>query len=974
MDAILVKIFAAAVAMSQVLFAGDDVKTEFDPIKDRATVEQLLKNGCTQMRKSFDIEDIDLDELIDTAMKDPQARAGEIKAFKGLNFSDLHTAYRQFCKNERVATSPVDLGEVIAFYNKAMTDLPDHHRLKGYRLPGTSIVLDGKGERFAEVFEPNHRRIWIPLSEVPQVVQKAFIAAEDRRFHEHAGVDRNAVIRAFVTSVGRSGRPQGGSTITQQVVKTLLVGDDLSYERKIREIAIASRVEKVLSKQEILELYLNSIYLGRGAWGIEMAAQTYFGKPARDLTLKEGALLAGLAKGPNYYSPDRHPGRARERLAYVLNRLQDGGVTTSEIELPVLVAQQHRRDIGSDYVAYVLNPLQEASFTASEVELPPLVARRGRRDIGYHYVDHVTREAKKVAGITSLTTTSYVVRSTINPALQRAAEIALQDGLARYEASSGRARFGSAEINLRDAIKRIEAEQTPEAAGSVVAKPAWRQALERTRLPLYDVHWNSGVVLDMRRDGKKGEDLRVGLRDGRILRLAYAGPVRRNLNIYDVVYVRVVEESKGRYARAELRVRPTVQGAALVLENKTGRVLAMAGGFSYPLSQLNRVAQAARQPGSALKPLIFLAALNRGLQPNTTVLDAPITLPPIGGGRYSRPEHYWTPKNYGGDSKGPMTLRAALENSRNLVTARLLAGGIKKKPEDSLKQVCTLAKEVGIYSDCIPYYPFVLGAQPVRMIDLATFYATIANEGMRPEPHTVEAVLHDGDVIYRHPTMPLVAINAADKVAFYQLKSILQGVLARGTGRRIGYMAHYVGGKTGTSTDWNDAWFVGFTNDVTVAVWVGYDNRGKRRTLGGGGTGSGTAIPIFEPIMKASWEHVAPRAALAPPSPQLKGQLVVTSTGADDDDDRRGKRRKRWSFTEYLRADKNGRIFKPDFTVAAKSEDKAKPEDTTRGPRAKSERRPEEKTKRAQRRSPNEYRRSPWDGSRSPWEGYYNWQ
>jgi len=223
-------------------------------------------------------------------------------------------------------------------------------------------------------------------------------------------------------------------------------------------------------------------------------------------------------------------------------------------------------------------------------------------------------------------------------------------------------------------------------------------------------------------------------------------------------------------------------------------------------------------------------------------------------------------------------------------------------------------------------------------------------------------VLRDGEVIYRHPATPLIAINAADKVAFFQLKSILQGVLSRGTGRRIGYMAHYVGGKTGTSTDWNDAWFVGFTNDITVAVWVGYDNRAKRRTLGGGGTGSGTAIPIFEPIMKASWEHVAPKAALAPPTSATKGQLVITSTETSDDD--RGKRRKRWSFTEYLRADKNGRIFRPDYAVAAKPEDKAKPEDTTRGPRAKSERRAEEKTKRRARR-PHlyDYRQSPWDGN-----------
>lgn len=874
MNPILVKIFATALAMSQVTAGPESVKTAFDPVQDREQVVQLLKNGCAQMRKSFDIEDINLDELIDTAMKDPQALTSEIKAFKGLNFSDLVTSYRQFCKNEKVANSPIDIGEVITFYNAAMTELPDHERLKGYKLPGASIVLDGKGERFAEIFEPNHRRIWVPLVDIPEVVQKAFVAAEDKRFFQHAGVDERAVIRAFVTSMGRSGRPQGGSTITQQVVKTLLVGDSLTYERKIREIVIASRLEKVLSKQEILELYLNSIYLGRGSWGIEMAARTYFGKPAKDLTLEEGALLAGLAKGPSYYSPDRQPARAQDRMAYVLSRMQ-----------------------------------AEGTVTPSEIKLPKFIAARERRDAGYHYVEYLTREAKKAAGITSLTTTSYVVRSTINPAMQRVAESALQEGLARYEMYGGRARFSGAETNLGDAIKRIEARQPPEAARSAVVKPAWRQALERARLPLYDVHWDSAVVTEKGRDGS----MRVGLRDGRVMSISNIGnAVRRGLNLYDVVYVRVVEDGKGRSARAELRVRPTVQGAVLVLENKTGRILAMAGGFSYPLSQLNRVAQSVRQPGSALKPLTFLAALNRGLQPNTTVLDDYITLPPIGvSPRYAREEHYWTPKNYGGDSKGPMSLRAALENSRNLVTARLLDGGIKKKPEDSLKAVCALAKENHIYPDCIPYYPFVLGAQPVRVIDLATFYATIANEGMRPEPHAVEVVERNGEVLYRRPETPLVAINAADRVSYFQLKMILQGVLSRGTARRIGYMAPFVGGKTGTSTDWNDAWFVGFSNDVTVAVWVGYDNAGRtRRTLGGGGTGSGTAIPIFEPIMKASWEHVTPKSALSGPSPEVHPHVIATG-GRGDERDRRSI--KRSTFVEYLRVDPSGRVASSSY-------------------------------------------------------------
>ena len=329
--------------------------------------------------------------------------------------------------------------------------------------------------------------------------------------------------------------------------------------------------------------------------------------------------------------------------------------------------------------------------------------------------------------------------------------------------------------------------------------------------------------------------------------------------------------------RAELRVRPVVQGSVVVLENKTGRILAMSGGFSYPLSQLNRAIQAVRQPGSAIKPLSYLAALGRGLQPNTLVMDGPITLPPIGGDR-ARERDYWTPKNYDGGSRGTLTLRRALENSRNLATVHLLDGGIEQEPEASLDRVCSLAAEAQIYRECERYYPFVLGAQPVRMVDLAAFYAAIANEGLRPAPHVVESIERNGSIVYHHDPKSSVVIASVDRAAFYQLKTMLQGVLARGTARAISDLAPYVAGKTGTSDDENDAWFVGLTNDVTVAVWVGYDNAdGKRRTLGGGSTGGHVAVPIFELVIQAVWGQVAPKAALAPPSSEAKRQLACKS-------------------------------------------------------------------------------------------------
>ena len=840
MEAILVKIFATALALSQVTTTPDAVKTQFDRTRDQQEVARLLSAGCAHMRKAFDIEDINLDELIATAMDDPQAMTSENKAFRGINFADLQTAYRQFCKNEKVPVPAVDLGEVIDHYNKAAADLPDHTKLKGLKLPGASVVLDRKGERFAEVFEENQRREWVPLADIPEHVQKAFLAAEDKRFYRHKGIDERGLIRAFIGNLAQSGRPQGGSTITQQIVKNLLVGEDLTYDRKIREMIVASRVEHTLSKAEILELYLNSVYLGRGSWGIELAARSYFGKQAKDLTLEEGALLAGLTKGPNSFNPDRHPGRAQERLAYVLSRMQEDEANPAE--------QQAARGLPP---------------------LPAMVAyERPRRDIGFHFVDQVAREAKSLAGIEAITANSYTVRSTINPQLQRAVETTLQEGLSRYERSAGRVQFVSPEAKLAKAVQRAEAEQK---AGD--KRPAWQQALASARLPLYDVHWTPAIVVE-KPTGKKGEAWRVGLADGRILPLSIDNATaQRKLALYDVVLVRVTDGKGKTGGRAELRVRPVVQGAVVVLENKTGRILAMSGGFSYPLSQLNRASQSMRQPGSAIKPLSYLAALGKGLQPNTLVMDEPITLPPIGGGR-----DYWTPKNYDGGSGNTLTLRRALENSRNLATVRLLDGGIEKKPEASLNRLCDLAVEAQIYRECVRYYPFVLGAQPVRPIDLAAFYAAIANEGLRPAPYAIESIERNGVAVYRHDRKSSTTVASVDRAAFYQLKTMMQGVLARGTAHAISGLAPYVAGKTGTSDEENDAWFVGFTNDVTVAVWLGYDNAtGKRRTLGSGATGGGVAVPIFEPIIQAVWANVAPKAALSPPSPEAKRQLSCKS-------------------------------------------------------------------------------------------------
>ena len=387
-------------------------------------------------------------------------------------------------------------------------------------------MLDGSGQNFADVFQPGNRRIWVSLSDVPDYVQKAFIAAEDRRFYEHHGVDERGIIRAFIGDMGSKGRPQGGSTITQQVVKNLLVGQEVSYDRKIREMIVASRLESTLSKNEILELYMNSAYLGRGSWGVEMAAHSYFGKAAKDLTPAEGALLAGMLKGPNFYNPDRHPDRAKDRLAYVLGRMQEDGVITAAQKDQALAAP------------------------------PKLVAfKLPHRNSGFNFVDFVGREAK-TDGVSDLTADSYTVHSTINAQLQRDAEAALQEGLARYETSMGRVQFRGPEANLADAIQKKTANER------TACRPGSRRCRRRScRSMTYTGRRSSCCRRQWRPNG--GDAIRVGLPDGRTAPLTgVSAQIRRGLNLYDVVYANVVESKISEARRTETkpqRIPPRTQ-------------------------------------------------------------------------------------------------------------------------------------------------------------------------------------------------------------------------------------------------------------------------------------------------------------------------------------------------------------------------------------------------------------------------------
>jgi penicillin-binding protein 1A len=814
---ILIKILATALAFSQATTRPEDIKTYFDPAKDKSEIAALLNAGCAHMRRSFDLESIDLDGLLATAMDDADAIKDEISALRGLSIHELHATYRQFCRAESVVGSGADLGQVASFYNQALSGLPEVQNLKGMVLQQMSVILDRKGQPFAEIHKDNHRRVSIPLADIPSIVRDAFIAVEDKRFMHHGGFDERGLVRAFVANLAQPGRPQGGSTITQQVAKNFLVGNDVTYERKIQEIVAAARIERMFSKQDILEIYLNGIYLGRGAWGVEMAARAYFGKSVSALSVEEAGLLAGLAKGPNYFSPDRYPDRALARYSYAAAQM-------NAERLPI-----SKRDT-----------------------LPPLVPyERIRRETGFNFTDFVTKEARTV-GFPSLETNAYLIRSTIDVELQRATEAILQEGLFRYERSMGRATFAAPEANLAANIKGDD----------------WVTALLGLRMPLYDVHWKPAVVLDPR------SPVKVGLSDGSVTTLSAQSYGRQSLKRHDVIYIH--QGSGGR--TAELRTRPFVQGAILVLENRTGRILSMAGAFSYPVSQLDRTTQSVRQPGSTFKPLTYLAALQDGLQPYTLVSDTNVTLPPVGQQHSARASDYWSPRNADGGSLGPISLRRALENSRNQATAQLMAKGFGDSAEQGLDRVCALAIAGLLYKQCTRHYPFILGAQPLRLIDLAAFYAAIANEGLRPSPHAIESIDIKGRRVYSAAHEPVMV---ADPIPTAQLKAMLQGVLANGTGRAFRHLAPYAAGKTGTTDDEVDAWFVGFTNEVTIAIWVGYDNAGgKRRTLGRGQTGGRVALPLFEPMLEVVWQCCAPKSPLSGPSPEAAQELVALDDGS----------------------------------------------------------------------------------------------
>jgi len=694
--------------------------------------------------------------------------------------------------------------------------LPDFRQLANYSPDVMTRIYAGNGRLVTEY--AIEKRVFVPYSAIPKVVVDAFISAEDQRFFEHAGVDVMGVVRAALTNLKQAGsgrRPVGASTITQQVAKNFLLSNEVSLSRKIKEAILALRIEQAFSKDHILELYLNEIYLGRGAYGVAAAAMSYFDKSLDELSVDEVAFLAALPKAPNNYNPQRYPEAAMSRRNWVIGRMrEDGRITAAE--------------------------------AATALAAPLLAKNRGETeflDQGKYFSEDVRRELVARYGEKALYKGGLAVRTTLEPHLQAIATRVLRDGLVAYDRRHG----------WRGPLGHVDLDQS------------WGIRLRDADLPkgLRDT-WQRAVVLAV-----SGHGATIGFVGGRrgSVPFDYMKWARRHLpeqevgaapkSPADVVKpgdIIAVEptDKEGEYA---LRQIPAEDGALVAMDPHTGRVLAMVGGFSHDRSEFNRATQAMRQPGSAFKPFVYLTALENGFKPTDLILDAPFVLEVPGQAK-------WKPQNYGGEFYGPTTLRIGIEKSRNLMTVRLAeAVGMDK--------VVATARRFGVADRMLPVLSMALGAGETTVLQLTTAYAMLVNGGKRITPTLIDRIQdRDGKTIYRHdtracescngifwtggeavPELPDTRPQIADPISAYQIVHILEGVVERGTGRRISTIGKPLAGKTGTSNDSLDTWFVGFSPDLAVGVFVGFD---EPKSLGKHETGSSVAAPIFKDFMEAA--------------------------------------------------------------------------------------------------------------------------
>lgn len=712
-------------------------------------------------------------------------------------------------------------------------DLPDYSQLQDYEPPVMTRVHAVDGSLLGEYAK--ERRLYLPIQAVPKLVINAFLAAEDKNFYEHGGIDYTGMARAgvvYIQNYGSNRRPQGASTITQQVAKNFLLTNEVSFARKIKEALLAMRIERTYSKDKILELYLNEIYLGLGAYGIAAASLVYFDKSVNELTVAEAAYLAALPKMPATLHPVRNRDRAIERRNYVIDRLQENG----------WIKQADAEKARKEPLA-VTNRANGAHTFAGEY-----FAEEVRRDIFERY-----GEKKLYEGGLS-------VRTTLDPKIQVMARKAMVAGLVNYDEQQGyRGAMSKLDTSGDWGVKLAEIKALSDIS-------PWRMAVvletsdQSARVGFQPSRELGGAVSKQRETGLVTLD---GVRWARAAQGNAKGKtptsVAQVLQPGDVIYADPLYTKEGQPVEGQYRLRqiPEVSGAMVAMDPWTGRVLAMVGGFSFDQSQFNRATQAYRQPGSSFKPIVYSAALDNGYTPSTVVLDAPIEIDQGQGAGVWRPENFSS-----GKFQGPVTLRNALRQSLNTVTVRLAQ-------DIGMPLIGEYARRFGVYDELPNYLSYALGAGETTAMRMVTAYSMIANGGRRVKPTLIDRIQDRyGHTIFKHDQRECRGCDAPggwknqaepqlidrreqvlDSMTAYQITELMEGVVQAGTATVVKEVGKPIAGKTGTTNEAKDAWFVGFSPDVAVAIYMGYD---KPRPLGKGNaaTGGHLAAPIARDFLK----------------------------------------------------------------------------------------------------------------------------
>lgn len=717
---------------------------------------------------------------------------------------------------------------VIWHYSRGLDDVD---QLAAYEPPIATRVYASDGRLMAEYARQN--RQFVPIEGIPPRVIDAFLAAEDSGFYEHGGIDYRGVARAMVRNIqnlGTGKRPEGASTITQQVAKNFLLSNEVSYERKIKEAILATRIEKAFTKDHILELYLNEIYLGQGAYGVASAALTYFDKALEELTVEEAAFLAALPKAPNNYNPYRFKERATERRNYVIDRMEVTGRISAD-----------------------------AAEAARSEELVAARTRTVETVAADWFAEEVRREVKALYGDDGLYDQGYSVQTTVDPELQAIAQRELRKGLIAYDRRHG----------YRGPLGRFEPAQMENWQTSLAEYPRPEGILPEWRVAVVTASGNTQAEIGFADGSEDVLTLEKLKWAGESLDEGKVGPPPKRasdvLATGDLVLIGPDTEDE---SIIQLRQIPKIDGAVAALDPHTGRVLALVGGFSNERSEFNRASQAARQPGSAFKPFVYAAALEHGYTPSSIVLDAPFVIDQ--GGDQGK----WKPSNYSNRFYGPSTLRLGIEKSRNLMTVRLAQ-------QLGMPTVVDYAKRFGIYETMPEVLSFSLGAGETTLLKLTAAYGMLVNGGKEIEPVLIDRIqdrrgvtvlrpdiLGCGDCgvetwdRFREPVLPDARAQVVSPATAYQVVSMLEGVVRRGTGVRIATVGKPLGGKTGTTNESRDTWFVGFSPDIALGVFAGFDNPA---TLGKKETGSSVAAPIFRDIM-AAWLEDKPAVPFRVPS------------------------------------------------------------------------------------------------------------